>query len=382
MIYLDNAATSFPKPEVVYKATDSFFRRLAVNPGRGSHRLSIEASQVILRARRRLAELFNAPDPARIVFTLNTTEALNLAIKGVLSGGDHVVTSSIEHNSVVRPLKALEGFGVKVTKVQASQEGKVSSGDIEAAITANTRLIVLSHAGNVTGTIQPIEEIGQIARRRGILFLVDAAQTAGVLPIDVERQNIDLLAFPGHKGLFGPSGTGGLYIKKNIELQPLREGGTGTESEFDIQPEELPERFEAGTLNSVGIAGLLAGVEFILDMGQQQIRTHELMLVERLIAGLRAIPTVTVFGPRKADESVATVSLTVGGWEPADVGAVLDESFGIAVRTGLHCAPDAHKTIGSFPNGNIRVSPGFFNTLAEIDSFLDAIKKLAASPLR
>lgn len=379
MIYFDNAATSFPKPESVYKVVDDFFRETAANPGRGGHRLSVEAGQVVMNARRKLAELFNVGDPSRIVFTSNTTEALNLAIKGLLSSGDHVVTSSVEHNSVVRPLRALEDAGIEVTKVRASQIGLVDPEDVRSAMTPQTRLIVLTHASNVAGTIQPIAQIGKMARERGVTFLVDAAQTAGILPIDVEADNIDLLAFPGHKSLYGPPGTGGLYIKRGIELRPLCEGGTGTESELDVQPAGLPERFESGTLNSIGIAGLSAGVGFVLETGLAKIRAHELILTEQVLSGLQAIPEVFIYGPGSAIGRVSTISFNIEGWEPSEVAAVLDESFGIAVRAGLHCAPDAHRTIGTFPGGSVRVSPGFFNTLEEGAQFLDCVGKIASS---
>lgn len=379
MIYLDNAATSYPKPESVYRAADEFLRQHGANPGRGGHKMAVAAGEVVHETRRRLAKLFHIADPSRIVFTLNATEALNLGLKGLLRDGDHVVTSSIEHNSVTRPLKALETKGVTNTKVHCSSEGWLDPDDVERAITPRTPLIVVLHASNVTGTIQPIEEIGDIARRHGLVFMVDAAQSAGGLPIDVEKAHIDLLAFPGHKGLLGPPGTGGLYIGEGVNLTPLREGGTGSRSESEIQPESLPDRYESGTLNSVGIASLGAGVAFLLEKGIAEVREHEARLPKRLLEGLAGIKGMRLYGPQDEGKQVGVVSFNIAGWGPQDLSAALDQSFDIAVRAGLHCAPYAHRTIGTFPEGAVRLSLGYFNTLEEINYTLKCIRRLATA---
>lgn len=384
IIYLDNAATSWPKPEAVYRAMDDFLRTKAANPGRASHRMAVEAAGVVQRARVRLSQLFNGGDPSRVVFACNATHALNLGLKGLLRPGDHVVTTSMEHNSVRRPLRALEDSGVAVTRVLCSGTGLVDPREIERAITARTRMLVVGHASNVTGAIQPVREIGGIARSRDLLFLVDAAQSAGVLPIDVEADFIDLLAFPGHKGLYGPPGTGGLFVGRRVslaDLLPLQEGGTGGNSEEDVQPMEFPSRYEAGTLNTVGIAGLDAGISFLMETGIERVAEHERTLATVLIDGLRSMPGVTVYTPEEEARRLAVVSFRMEGWDPADIGVVLDQSFGIACRTGVHCAPDAIRTIGAWPEGTVRLSPGYFNTREEIEGCLRAIAQVASSSL-
>lgn len=378
LIYFDNAATSFPKPEEVYKRVDHILRNVGGNPGRSGHRMALDANRVILDARDSIARLFNIEDSSRVVFTSGTTEGLNIGIKGFLRPGDHVITSSMEHNAVIRPLKALEKIGIECTKVKCSAEGILEPDDIKRAIRPATRLIVVIHASNVTGTITPIGEIGAVARERGIKLLVDAAQTAGMLPIDVEKNNIDMLACPGHKGLLGLQGTGFLYISPDLRLEPIKEGGTGGNSEMDTMPDTLPERFEAGTLNTPGIGGLGEGVEFISREGIENIRGHDIALTDRLIRGLLDIDQVTVYGPKDAEKRTAVVSFNIRGKDPSDVGFVLDSSFGIMARVGLHCAPDAHRTIGTFPQGTVRLSPGYFNTIEEVDIVLNAIRKICS----
>lgn len=378
LIYFDNAATTFPKPEEVYRKVDHILRNVGANPGRSGHRMALDANRIILDARDSIARLFNIEDSSRIVFTSNTTEALNIGIKGFLHSGDHVITSSMEHNSVTRPIKALEKTGVACTKVKCSAEGLLDPDDVKRAIMPNTRLISITHASNVTGTINPVREIGEIARESGIRLLVDAAQTAGMLPIDVEKDNIDMLACPGHKGLFGLQGTGFLYMAPDVRLEPVKEGGTGGNSEMDTMPDTLPERFEAGTMNTPGIGGLGEGVEFILREGIEKIRRHEILLTERLIKGLQDIGRVVVYGPRDAVRQMSVISFNIKGKDPSDVGFVLDSSFGIMARVGLHCAPDAHRTIGTFPQGTIRISPGYFSTVEEVDIAIDAVKKVAS----
>ena len=384
MIYLDNAATTWPKPESVYAEMDRFFRLSAANPGRSSHRMALASGQAIQRTRLGLARLFNVDDSERIVFACNATDALNTAIKGLLRPGDHVVTSSMEHNSVLRPLKAMEKRGVTMTRVKASPTGWLDPDEVDRAVTPRTRMIVTTHISNVTGTIQPVADIGVVARKHDLLYLVDGAQSAGTLPVDLSSLPVDLYAFTGHKGLFGPPGTGGLFIGKRVDLdcfETLREGGTGIRSEEDFQTAELPHRFECGTPNTVGIAGLGAGVEFLAGERVDKVREHEIGLVGRLTDGLKQIPGLKLYGPGNAGDRGAIVSFTVEGWQPADFGAVLDQSFTVACRTGLHCAPDAAKTIGVYPLGTIRLSLSHLNTSGQIDLTLDGIGRIAASPI-
>ncbi|MDI7274567.1 MAG: aminotransferase class V-fold PLP-dependent enzyme [Anaerolineae bacterium] len=382
MIYMDNGATTWPKPESVYRAMDDFARHRAANPGRGAHAMALAAAAAVEDARLQVARLFHIGETQRLVFRASTTDALNLALFGLLGPRDHVVTSSMEHNSVSRPLRALQDWGVQVTRVQADPFGWVDPEALAAALTPATRLIVLNHVSNVTGTLQDVNAVGRLARERGVLLLVDAAQSAGVVPIDVERDGIDLLAFPGHKGLLGPMGTGGLYIGPRVdvdELRPLCYGGTGGNSEEDVPPRALPIRYEAGTLNAVGLAGLAAGVRFVLEQGVERILAHERSLAERLAAGLAALPGVRVYVHPDPGRRTAVVSFTAEGWEPGDLGAILDQSFGIACRTGLHCAPDAACTIGAFPLGTVRFCPGWFTTEAEIEATVDAVRRILAT---
>ena len=380
MIYLDNAATSFPKPEIVYKTMDEFLRAKGGNPGRGSHSLALAARETVEETRRLIARLINAPEMNRVIFTLNCTDALNLGLKGLLRPGNHVITSCIGHNSLVRPLRKLEQQGAKVTRVPPSSEtGVLSAVDIEAAITKDTKLIVVTHASNVTGVIQPIEEYGIIARRHHIIFMVDAAQTAGKYPIDVEASKIDLLAFSGHKGLFGPPGTGALYIGNRVDLDSLREGGTGSYSEDENQPTILPDKFESGTLNSVGISGIGAGLKYIFNEGLEKIRAYEQSLTDKLIEGLSQISGITMYTAKNRSKQAPVISFNIKGYSPGDVGAILDQAFDIKVRTGLHCAPSIHKIIGTFPMGTIRLSPGYLNIPKEIEMTIKAVDKISSS---
>jgi len=377
MIYFDNAATTWPKPEAVYKAADYFMRELGANPGRSGHRMALAAGQIIVDARNLVAKLFNVPDPSLVIFTLNTTEALNLGIKGLLKPGDHVITSSLEHNSVVRPLETLRNKGIELTKLTTSGSSGLLPEQVEEAIKENTKLIILTHASNVTGVINPIREIGKIARDRGVLFMVDSAQTAGVFPIDVQAMGIDLLAFAGHKGLLGPQGVGGLCISKDLQLTPLKEGGTGSNSESLLQPDKSPDRYESGTSNTPGLAGLAAGIQFISEIGLEQIREKERILTERLLSGLKLIPKVIVYGPPLGTERSSVISFNIEGVDPSEVSLVLDQSFEIATRSGLHCAPDAHRTIGTLPKGTVRLSLGYFNTVEEVDKCLEAVSTIS-----
>ena len=382
MIYFDNPATSWPKPPQVKEAMDRFMEEVGANPGRSGHSLSIEAARIIYETREALSTLFHIKDPSRIVFTLNATESINLALKGLLKPGDHVITSSMEHNSVMRPLRDLEKKGVELTILPCSEQGALDPIEVEKKIKSNTRIVVLNHASNVIGTLLPVKEVGQIARKYNSLFLVDAAQTAGTVPIDIEKDGIDLLAFTGHKSLYGPQGTGGLVIGERIdekEMIPLKQGGTGSRSEFEEQPDFLPDRFESGTPNSVGIAGLLAGIQFVLGKGVEQIRQHEMGLIKTLIEDLKKIPEIKLYGPEKQVHRIAILSFNLTQLSPSNVALRLEQEFGILCRPGLHCAPAAHRTIGTFPKGTIRFGLSAFNTEAEIETAIQAASKISKS---
>ena len=380
-IYLDHAATSFPKPAIVCRRMNQMITRIGANPGRSDHKLARKANQVINETREKIAMLFAIPDAQRVIFTGNATEAINLGLKGLLLPGDHVVTSSVEHNSVIRPLKRMERVGVQYSQVPCSPQGNLNLRLLPRSLKPKTKLIILTHASNVTGGILPIQEVGAFARSKGIFFMVDAAQTAGLLPIDVQKMNIDLLAAPGHKSLYGPQGTGFLYIANGVDLKPLKEGGTGTESDSDEQPETLPHGFESGTLNTPGIAGLGAGISFVLEQGIIKIWKKERSLTQNLIRGLKKIKGVRIFGPGEMEEQVPVVSFNVESMDPAEVGFLLDDLYDIQVRTGLHCAPHAHRTLGTFPAGTVRVSMGFFNTAEEIKALLRAINEITRMKL-
>jgi cysteine desulfurase family protein len=330
---------------------------------------------MVYHVRGLLAELFNVRDPSRIVFTLNCTEALNLALQGLLRPGDHVLTSGMEHNSMIRPLMALGVTGVEHTVVSCNQRGELNPSDLEQALQPNTRFIALNHASNVTGTLLPIAEAGLFARRHGLTFLVDAAQTAGIFPIDVEALNIDLLAFPGHKGLYGPPGTGGLYIRDGISLTPLRYGGTGSQSESEEQPEIVPDMFESGTVNTVGIAGLGAGVEFLLQEGMERILEHETVLLEQLRTGLSEIPGMIIYGPGGQPQA-PVLSVNIRDSDSGEVGFLLDRIHQIGVRSGLHCAALAHRTLGTTKQGTVRFGLSYFNTAEEIQQAIEAMAEL------
>jgi len=377
-VYFDNAATSYPKPEEVYQAVEHFMREIGVSSGRGAYRKALEADRIIYEARRSLAELFNVNDTKRIVFAANATEALNLAMKGVLSEGDHVITSMMEHNAVWRPLKRLERErGVEITQIPCLSDGSLEDPElVRAAIKSNTKLVIMIHASNVSGTIMPIGEIGKICSENGVLLLVDTAQTAGALPIDVEAMGIDLLAFTGHKCLLGPQGTGGLYIREGVQLEPLKEGGTGSESALETQPDMLPDRYESGTHNAMGLAGLRAGVQFILSQGVQNIRDRESELTAYLLDKLREMDAIQIYGPQDTEKQVGVVSINIAHHRPEDIGYALDAVYGIMVRTGLHCSPCAHRTIGTIDRGTLRISLGYFNTEAEIDHTAQALSQI------
>lgn len=375
--YLDNAATSFPKPETVYQAMDRFARSSLANPGRAGHKMALAAEHALDDGRHRLNRFFHGKDPDRFVFTLNCTDALNMAFKGVLQPGDHVITTDLEHNSISRPLRAMElANNITLTRVKADGSGTVDPDVIRKAITPKTRMIAVGHASNVIGTVQPVAEIGAIARERDLLFLVDCAQTAGVLPIDVQTMHIDLLAFPGHKGLMGPTGTGALYVSPRVKIKEWREGGTGGDSSSETQPKEFPYYLEGGTPNVLGVAGLSAGIQWVESEGVEKIRSHEVGLTERLSRHLDEIPGVTVYGHRDPNRRVGTLSFRSETLPAADLGGILDQAFDIAIRPGLHCAPYTHRALGTFPEGTVRVSPGPFNTEADIDKLVGALREI------
>lgn len=373
-IYLDNAATSYPKPVRVYQIVDHALRNVGASPGRGSYRQSREASAMVEAARKKVARLFDISHAEQVFFTKNATESINIVLKGWLRAGDRVVTSSMEHNAVIRPLRRLSESGVKVDIVQCNAKGRLDPDALKKHFNPPPRLMVLVHASNVNGALQPVDEIAKLCSDHDVPLLLDAAQTGGIRPISVNNLNLGMLVCSGHKGLLGPPGVGILYIRAGLNVSPLIEGGTGSRSEQDIQPELCPDRYESGTPNLPGIAGLAAGIDFILEKGIGAVKANELRLASLLEKGLSELPGVKVYVPEVRGSSA--VSFTVEGINPADLGYLLDQGFDIAVRTGLHCAPMAHHTLGTFPEGTVRVSPGFFTTSAEIETFLSAMQQL------
>jgi cysteine desulfurase family protein len=381
--YLDNAATSWPKPEAVYAIVDRFQRQLGAPAGRSGYRQANEVERLVNEARRRAAELLGTDEPRRIVFTCNGTDALNLALHGLLRPGDHVITSVAEHNSVLRPLQHLqETRDVDVTHVPCDSSGLIDPDDVRRAIRPNTRLIALIHASNVTGVLQPVAAVGRVAHERGVLFLVDGAQSVGHVPINVRELGADLLAAAGHKGLLSPLGVGLLYIAPGLEehLLPARQGGTGTESFQARQPSSLPDKYESGNHNVPGLLGLGAGVTFLQERTLHEARRHEQALTELLLAGLHAIPGVTVYGPRDPQQRVGVVSISAAGYDPQEFAMLLDTAYSIQVRAGLHCAPKMHQALGTIDTGGtVRFSLGPFNTREEIETTIQAVGELAAS---
>lgn len=376
MLYLDNAATTHPKPPSVYRAVREAFEEVGASPGRGGYRLAREAMEIVSRARRLAAELFDVPDPERVIFTKNATEGINIVLKGWLRPGDRVVTTAVEHNAVARPLNRLAGEGVDVEFVPCGRGGTVDLDAFGRALAARPRLAVFCHASNVNGALQPLPEIAALSAETGVPLLLDAAQTAGLQPVSFSKLGLGMLACSGHKALLGPPGTGLLILREDLDLLPLLEGGTGSRSEEAEQPEFSPDRFESGSPNLPGIAGLAAGMEYVLERGPEALLAHELALAERLESGLETLRGVRVLRPDRRGTGV--VSFVVSGMNPGDVGKLLDEGFDIAVRTGLHCAPLAHRTLGTFPEGTVRVSPGFSTGEGEIDLFLESLGALLA----
>ncbi|HZG14976.1 MAG TPA: aminotransferase class V-fold PLP-dependent enzyme [Candidatus Bathyarchaeia archaeon] len=378
--YLDNAASSWPKPPGVKEAMAEAIDDYGANPGRGGHALAMKASKTIFRTRMQVSRLFGIKNPNDLFFYLNATQALNQAIKGFLRPGDHVISSSIEHNSVRRPLEYLRRTKqVDVTYVEPREDGLFYAEDFRAAKRAETRLIAVSHASNLTGLILPIVEIGEIAKEGEVAFLVDASQTAGILPIDVEKMNIAMLAFPGHKGLYGPQGTGALYVRSDLDLEPLIHGGTGSQSEAIEQPTTRPDRYESGTANTVGLAGLLAGVNFILETGVEKIHAHEWSLAKKTIQALQQIKGIEVYGPSAEIERVGVVSFNIHGADASEVSYILDQQYGIATRAGFHCTPLGHQTAGTEERGAVRASFGYFNTDEDVELLITAVTEIAAA---
>ena len=373
-IYLDNAATSFPKPASVIRAVHETLRQIGASPGRGSHSHARKALEIVAACRAKAARLFGVADPNRIAFTKNATEGINIVLKGWLRPGDRAVISAMEHNSVARPLARLKSEGVAVDVAPCNVRGHLDLNAFERMLSPPPRLVCLVHASNVNGALQPVLEAARMCGRAGVPLLLDAAQTAGIQPIDADAWGIGMLACSGHKALLGPPGTGILYVRPGLDVLPLMEGGTGSRSEELVQPDEYPDRFESGTPDLPGIAGLSEGIGFVLETGVSKILGRELRLAALLEEGLARLAGVRVLAPEV--RGTGTVSFTVSGMNPADVGHLLDEGFGIAVRTGLHCAPMAHRTLGTFPEGTVRVSPGYSTTFEEIDRFLEAVSTL------
>lgn len=379
LIYLDNGATSFPKPEEVYTYMDQFYRQFGVNPGRSGYDLCMETGEMVETTRRILTRFFNGTDPNRLVFTYNSTDALNLAIFGLLQPGDHAVTTTLEHNSVLRPLHHLSLAGVDVQHIPFDGKGFVDPDDVARAFRPNTRLVAVNHGSNVIGTVQDIAAIGARCRQRGIPFLIDASQTAGMLPIDMEAQSIDVIAFTGHKSLMGPTGIGGLCVREGIDIRLTRAGGTGVRSAVRTHLEEYPYRLEYGTPNVAGIAGLKAGVGWVQKQGLENIRSHEAHLNRMLRDGLAGIDGVTLYCQDDLENHISVLVFNVDGLEAADTGTLLDVDYGIACRTGLHCAPLVHEGIGTVDiHGAVRFGIGPFNSEEHIRAAIDAVRDIAA----
>ena len=376
MIYFDNAATTIQKPKQVVEAVTQALCSMG-NAGRGAHNASMGASRMLFDTRKKLAELFGGNNPAQVVFTSNSTESLNMALKGLLNPWDHVITTQLEHNSVLRPLYELEDKGVELTILNSDAKGRICYEDFEKEIKKNTKMIVCTHGSNLTGNLTDIRRVGEIARSHGLLFVVDASQTAGVFPIHVEEMKIDVLCFTGHKGLLGPQGTGGIYIGEHVKLPSLKVGGSGVHSFDKVHPQMMPTLLEAGTLNGHGIAGLNAAVGFLLETGVDKVHVHEMKLLRHFVDGIKNLPKVKLYGDFGNAERVALVSLNIGEMDAGLVSDILWEDYGICVRAGAHCAPLVHQHFGTEKQGMVRFSFGYFNTLEEVDVAIKAIKEIA-----
>lgn len=374
--YFDNSATSFPKPESVYKCVEKAVRLYGANPGRGGHRMAVEASQAIYETREKVASLFNIKKPLQIAFTYNSTYALNFAVKGAVPKDSHIITTSLEHNSVLRPVfYEKDENNAHVSIIEPSEDGNIHSEDIIAAMKPDTKAVVLTHMSNVTGTIIDLLPITTEARKRNILTIVDVSQSAGFLDIDVEEMKIDILCFTGHKSLFGIQGTGGIYIREEIPFSPIIEGGTGSFSKMKRQPHSMPEALEAGTLNTPGIVSLGAGIDFINSIGLENIRKHEYSLTEKFIEGIKNIEEIIIYGPEKRGP---VVTLNIKGVDSGDLAAYLDEEYAILTRAGIHCAPLAHESMHSGENGGVRFSFGYFNTEEDITYAINTLKNIVS----
>jgi len=383
-LYLDNAATSFPKPEAVTEAMTAYATRVGASAGRGAYAEAAESGRIIQNCREKIATLIGATDPRNIVMTFNCSDGLNIVLHGLLSKGNHAIATWMDHNSILRPLNDLAArVGVEVDFVPTGSDGIVDPADIRKAIRPNTKLIAMLHGSNVTGTVEPTAEVARIAKEHGVLTLIDAAQTMGHWDINVERDGYDFLAAPGHKGLLGPLGTGFLYIRPGLEKQvrPIKQGGTGTWSEEAVQPEAMPDKYEPGSHNAIGIAGLAAGVEYVLQRGVKTIRDHDRQLCQTFAAGLDQIDGLTWYGPRDVEKRVGVFSVRMPGYTPTELSKALETKFGILTRSGLHCAPLAHKTIGTLETaGTTRFSFGPFVTVENIGYVMNSLKKLAKRP--
>ena len=375
MIYLDNAATTIQKPSCVAEAVVNAMGNLG-NSGRGVHGTSLTASRVIYDTRAALAALFNAPSPSRVAFTSNSTEALNTAILGLFTAGDHVISTDLEHNSVLRPLYLLQQQGVSVDFVPADPQGQIHYEDFEKLLRPNTRAIVCTHASNLTGDTMDIDWIGKFAHEHGLLFVVDASQTAGALPIDMKQMHIDVLCFTGHKSLMGPQGTGGLCVAEGVEIRPLKYGGTGVQTYLPHQPAEMPTHLEAGTLNGHGIAGLGTALDFINSVGIEAIHNREMMLMQRFYEGVRNLEGVTIYGDFSRDRA-PIVTLNIGDIPSGEVADILSGEFSIATRAGAHCAPRLHTALGTVEQGAVRFSFGYYNTIEDVDAAIAAVRSIA-----
>lgn len=376
MIYLDNAATTMQKPQCVIDAVVAAMTSMG-NAGRGANEASLSASRVIYDTREKLCRLFGGDNPKQVVFTNNSTESLNIAMKGILNPGDHVITTMLEHNSVLRPLYEMEKQGVRLTVVKSNGEGKIDISELEAAIAEDTKMIVCTHGSNLTGNCVDVEAIGAIAEKKGVIFVVDASQTAGVFPIDVKRMHIDVLCFTGHKGLLGPQGTGGLYVREGVSIRPLKSGGSGVQTYSKSHPSQMPTALEAGTLNGHGIAGLHAAIQYLEETGIDKIRETEQCLMWKFYEGVKEIPEVKVYGDFSSKERCAIVTLNIGDYDSGEVSDALLTDYGISTRPGGHCAPLMHEALGTVEQGSVRFSFSHYNTEEEVETAIRAVKELA-----
>lgn len=380
MIYFDNAATSLQKPEAVIEAVAEAMKSLG-NASRGAHSAALGSNRMVYETRELLAELFHIDDPSRIAFTMNATESLNIAIAGIFRPEDHVITTVMEHNSVLRPLYRMEESGTELSFLQADKKGNISYEELENAIRSNTRAVICTHASNLTGNVLDLEKIGEICKKHRLLFLVDASQTAGIIPIDVQKMKISVLCFTGHKGLLGPQGTGGIYVAPEINIRPLVVGGSGVQSYLKTQPDEMPARLEAGTLNAHGIAGLHAAVSYIIEKGVEQIYQEEHEKTDYFYRMIRSIPDIHIYGDPEAELHAPIIALNIGDYDSAQVADELMETYGIATRAGAHCAPLMHQALGTQKQGAVRFSFSQFNTRKELDAGIQALRELTEENL-